>query len=573
MARLSIRRRGGRLSGVAGRFLLTLFGVVFLALGSVATWLLGVRVVDNLAVWGWQETTCTVTASNVGVAPLAGDGGDAAAEGRDVGFTVSYVYRADGAERSGHRVRPKLGDDPEDPETAYGLADRYPVGAEVPCRVDPDDPTAAYLETPSPWQALSLVLTLLFVAVGAGVLAIAWWPAGGDVRPRPVTAGDRRPGHGAGCLAAFFALFLVVGLAIFIPFFALPALDTLAARSWPTAPATVVDSRVVTHAGDDGATFSVEVLYRYQVGGRAYHSNRYDFVTGSSSGWAAKQAIVERYPPGHETTCRYDPERPSRAVLSTDFRGEWWFALLPLVFVAVGAVGTIGALTAGRRARRRAAAGRREWLPAGEEGEAGGGALVLEAGIGPWGKLFGLLAVTLFWNGIVGVFVWHWWTGWKAGSVDGCLTLFLLPFVLVGLLLVASLPYQLLAGFNPRPVVTLDRHRLAIGEEATLRWSFRGSGGRIRRLRITLGGREEATYTRGTDRVTVRETFAEIVVFDGDFGVATGGARFQVPADGMHSFEATHNKIVWQLVLHGTIDRWPDVHEELPLVVYPRRLA
>jgi hypothetical protein len=41
----------------------------------------------------------------------------------------------------------------------------------------------------------------------------------------------------------------------------------------------------------------------------------------------------------------------------------------------------------------------------------------------------------------------------------------------------------------------------------------------------------------------------------------------------MHSFAAPHNKIVWSLKVEGVIDRWPDVGEEFPLVVYPRRIG
>ena len=53
---------------------------------------------------------------------------------------------------------------------------------------------------------------------------------------------------------------------------------------------------------------------------------------------------------------------------------------------------------------------------------------------------------------------------------------------------------------------------------------------------------------------------------------ARGSAELHLPEDTMHSFDAPHNKIQWSLSLHGTIDRWPDVSDEFPLNVQPRRI-
>jgi hypothetical protein len=37
----------------------------------------------------------------------------------------------------------------------------------------------------------------------------------------------------------------------------------------------------------------------------------------------------------------------------------------------------------------------------------------------------------------------------------------------------------------------------------------------------------------------------------------------------MHSFEASNNKIVWAVKLHGEIAKWPDVDFEFPITVLP----
>lgn len=411
---------------------------------------------------------------------------------------------------------------------------------------------------------------------------------------RKPVARRTRAGGGVGCAAAFFGIFLLAGLG-FLAIFAVPAWRNLEARSWTEVPCEVLESRVETHAGDDGDTYTVAVRYRYHVDGRDHVSDRYDFFPGSTSGYDGKAGIVERLPAGTRTVCYVDPDDPSEAVLERRFTAEYLWGLLPLVFVAVGASGIVATLAGAWRARRRPrtqwTAGRPDWLPA-QAAEPAPGAyeggrvaplptrgaeapLVLESGMSPLGKLVGVLFIALFWNGIVGVFVWQLWESWRAGSFDGCLAVFLLPFVGVGALLLAGIPYQFLALFNPRPRLTLTPGRLDLGGSAELAWGFRGWPSRIRRLRITLEGVEEADYGSGDSHRTARETFASYDLLDATLPVeiAGGAILVHVPADTMHTFEAPDNRIVWTLKLHGKIRFWPDVSEELRVVIHPRPLS
>jgi hypothetical protein len=41
----------------------------------------------------------------------------------------------------------------------------------------------------------------------------------------------------------------------------------------------------------------------------------------------------------------------------------------------------------------------------------------------------------------------------------------------------------------------------------------------------------------------------------------------------MHSFESSHNKIIWKVKLHGDIPRWPDVSETYTLNIVPKELC
>lgn len=565
--------------GSAGRVLPSILLLLFLGLGLVFLWAVVRDVARTIDSYRWPETECLILDGDV-VVPSGSDG--------EFVYRVSYRYRAGGRDYTGDVLRPGY-DGSGSSAGAYRLAAAYPPGAAVPCWFDPDHPPSAFLEHRSLWHALLVLLPLAFVGAGGGRLWLLWGRGRKGARggagaeagraAKPVEAlGRKFAGGHRGCLAAFFGVFLLAGLGVGWLVIVGPALGALRARSWAATDCEVVSSGVETHSGDDSDTYSVEILYRYRHRGREYHSNRYHFFTGSTSGYESKARVVESYPEGRRFTCWVDPDDPAEAVIEPGLVGEIWIGLVPLVFVLVGGGGVAWAIAGGRGRRRRAA--RRRDASLGQAGEAGkslalAGPIALHRGIGPLGRFFGILAVAAFWNGITGVFVWQVIETWRAGSPDGCLTVFILPFVLIGLLLLAGVPYQFLALFNPRPRVTLTPGRLALGGSAELAWRFRGRPGRIRRLRITLEGTEEADIRKGDSTRTAKETFAAFDLLDTSLPmeVAGGSTRVSIPEDTMHTFDAPDHRIHWTLKVHGAIRLWPDVAEEIRVVVHPRPLG
>ena len=57
----------------------------------------------------------------------------------------------------------------------------------------------------------------------------------------------------------------------------------------------------------------------------------------------------------------------------------------------------------------------------------------MKASASPGGRLGCSIVVALFWNGIVSIFLVQMISGWIEGKPDGCMTLFIIPFELVGL--------------------------------------------------------------------------------------------------------------------------------------------
>lgn len=151
------------------------------------------------------------------------------------------------------------------------------------------------------------------------------------------------------------------------------------------------------------------------------------------------------------------------------------------------------------------------------------------------------------------------------------MTLFLVPFVLIGIVLVFSVFHTALGLRNARPVLRANHGTLALGDRLELDWHLTGRVSNLRRLALTLEGQEVATDQKGTDTHTVSETFVSLPLFDltESHAMSRGHTAITIPKDTMHSFEGGHNAIRWSLHLVGEIDRWPDLDERFPLVFLP----
>ena len=395
----------------------------------------------------------------------------------------------------------------------------------------------------------------------------------------------RQPGF-SGCIAyGFFGVFAVAGLAAFYFLTWGPIASVLEARSWEETTCVIVSSDVAASYGSDSTTYRVDIRYTYEAErGETFHGDRYDFSMGSSSGYEAKARVVEAHPPGSEVTCYVDPKDPSRSVIDRSPGTFLLWGLFPLPFLAVGLGGLFYLMSSagqenlkkasgrsrsrsdtgsGGGARRRAAAVPADW----------GGPVELESEASPAVKVLGIGCFALLWNGIVSIFLFAVIVpSFRREDPEWFVTIFMIPFMLIGLGLLAALVYQFLASFNPHPSLTLADSRLTPGAESSLSWSFSGRAGRIRQLTLELEGREQARYRRGTSTSTDHHVFYshQLVSLEGRFAtIQRGNTTLEIPRRTMPTFEAPNNKIEWRIKVHGDVPFWPDVNEIFPVVVRP----
>jgi hypothetical protein len=110
-------------------------------------------------------------------------------------------------------------------------------------------------------------------------------------------------------------------------------------RSWKPAGCLVASSQLVSErpTPNSPVMHRADVRYRYTVDGTTYEGNAVRRGMSASSDLAKMKAVVDKYPPGTETTCFVNPADPSGAILEHSSKAALYTIWFPLLFVAGGA--------------------------------------------------------------------------------------------------------------------------------------------------------------------------------------------------------------------------------------------
>ncbi len=413
-------------------------------------------------------------------------------------------------------------------------------------------------------------------------------------------------------LYPFFGIFLLVGSLGTYMLLILPLQEHFAVQKWVETPCLILESKFQR----DDDQYKVRVTYEYEIAGELFQGDQFrspnhiqkERISRSDQHWR------KQLKKGNRTVCYVDPHDPSSAVLDRKFSYLMLLGAIPLVFVAIGAGGLIaaprmiaasrdqgaqlaealsrqdpsrvslfGALTGSLLAGENPPGEIRKqdawdvitappspWLPVAETGPR-----ELKAKQTPWAMFLGLLLVALFWNGIVSVFVSQAIFDWRQGGQPWFLTLFMIPFVVIGIGLLLGACYYFLAMFNAKPQMFVSSPSARPDEELRIKWVLRGRIHSLRNFSIKLVGEEWAQYRRGTSTYSDTHAFHEEEVYStlDHYEMESGEAAVTIPAKAMHTVQANNNKIQWKLLLHGDVPLWPDIHAEFEITVLPLELA
>jgi hypothetical protein len=563
-------KKGSRKAGRAGTGCAILFGLFFTLAGGAAAYFIGGMFLENLDTYRWDEAPCELLSCEI------------AAEESDKNnpFTleVNYRYTLDGTTYLGDRFKLEPLTSGDYTDLARKRRDLLNSGdGGISAWVDPDDRTSAVLERGNLWlYALMLLFPLPFLAIGIGVI----WFAIRGARDKnstsisstsSLTSSSKKSSNaGRRVGIVLFGIFFLVGLGLSWPLGVLPIRNAASAKSWTETPCKVIWSRVITHQGDDGDTYSVDIFYEYEAGGELQRSNRYSFGGGSSSGRGSKRAIVKRYPRQSAQVCFVDPDDPLEAVLKPKLGSSIFLAIIPAVFVLIGGGGLAAILMSGRKDNKSSSL-TGSTRDRNRDNFGDGSSRTFRPGRKRLIGFFIALGVALFWNGITSVFVWQAIEGFRRGSPEWFLTIFIIPFVLIGLAMICAVVYTLVAMFSPKPILTLTPGSPALGQQLRVEWKIHGSTHRLRNLRLLLIGKEKATYRRGTNTSTETKTFYRRALAEAKHGLemVQGEGRIDLPTDLCHSLDLGNNEIEWSLKVEGEIPVWPDISDEYEITVRP----
>lgn len=142
-------------------------------------------------------------------------------------------------------------------------------------------------------------------------------------------------------------------------------------------------------------------------------------------------------------------------------------------------------------------------------------------------------------------------------------------FLVIGFLIDLFALSMLLKCFNPKPILALSQRNIYPGTEFEVSWMFKGSVHSIRKLTLTLIGKEKATYRQGTSTRTEESAFYQRVILQTEEPsvIANGFELVQLPADTMHSFKSDNNEVLWIIQTDGEVAWWPDIDDTFPIRV------
>lgn len=398
---------------------------------------------------------------------------------------------------------------------------------------------------------------------------------------------------GRGCGVLFGSVFLMAGLAFAWMTSINPLLKSWSSNSWPETPCTVVKSEIDVDRDSDGTTYRPRIEFTYNFDGMAWQSDTFDFTSLNRS-QARCREIVNAHPVGTRMGCFVNPKDPEEAVILREYDFSLFGFIFPLIFVAIGLAVVLGslfgflftkkgnkpisgdakfALQQSRSSLGQASDGRP--VPATEhpgdiEDQIWDKPQKLKPTHSRLAKFALVSGAALFWNGIVGTMIYGFVKDMGQG-VDWFFLLFMIPFVLVGLAILCGVIYLLGNLFNPNVELALSTGAVKRGDSVDIAWQLNGRTSGIRNLKVTIEGEESATYQRGTSSITETNVFCTIPVTEttAPEEIEFGSEAVPIPADTMHTFTADKNKILWRIVVHGSIPWWPDVKETFEFRVKP----
>ena len=408
---------------------------------------------------------------------------------------------------------------------------------------------------------------------------------------KPISEGDNR-GCGTIFLVLFGSCFFLFAVFFLWMTAIAPQLRTMQSSDWIETPCTITTSKLKISRGE-GTTYRPQIEFEYSVGEESYESDSYDFTELNRSKAKCK-AIISAFPVGKQTSCYVNPQDSADAVIERSYDFSYIGTLLPVIFLLVGLGIMLSPLLPKSRSNSISGSAKASSdvlsssLAAsnftGQAANASSSSHPADIEDANWDipktlkptqRRTTTFVVTVlfaaFWNTIVVIMTYGIIKEGFGAGFSIFPTLFMIPFILVGLGLIVGVFYTLAAIFNPAVELAMSTGAIERGGSFDVAWQLSGRTSRVSSLKITVEGEESATYRRGTDTITDKNVFCKIPIAEvtDPQDIEFGSISATIPPDTMHTFVANRNKVTWRIVVHGDIPRWPDIKETYEFRVKP----
>ncbi len=242
------------------------------------------------------------------------------------------------------------------------------------------------------------------------------------------------------------------------------------------------------------------------------------------------------------------------AVLSREIPGTLRWRLIPVAFFLVG-VGML-IFEVKKRTSPEIAGKKREATAKSKETET------------PQTEFITSLLFCLFWNGLCSFWYWKVWEMWKiphttlwAWFLPIVGTIFMIPFALIGGVMILDVFKTFFRLFNPVAKLTFSAKSAKPGDTVEVKWELAGRFERIQCLTLSLFCCKDVEAGTENEIRPAEETLQRIEIekIRGPLRQRMGLTRVKIPADAIPTGKNSDNRITWEIQLHGKISKWPDI--------------
>lgn len=534
-----------------GLAILLLFLFLF---GLLIAWATIPPIVTAIQQRTWNKTSCTIESSKL----LTDESGTS--------LLVEYTYLNKGKTQRSKNYAIETSAVISDEEMTAD-ADRLKPGTTAPCWLSNGEPVVSVLRR----ERLDTIIVLifpLFLIPGSLIAAkFIWFPA----KPKSKSyAGMEEKDEGRGCsinfgIFCFFGLFVAVGLGLTYLFFLRHYLAARQMASWREITCTIESSEAGSHTtkdndGKSSTSYSFDVRYSYDEGGKRFVGTQYNPAQGSYSSYSAVSELDRKFAEGTVVPCFVNPEDVLESALAREMPTDAWYGLFPMIFAFAGFFGWFHVLGEGRGTSNRRS-------PTGK---------ISKKAASRFGGTIKLIFAAILWNGIVAAVLFAAGQAWMKGTGSIFPLLILIPFALIGILMLISIPYSILQIFNPTLDLELQLATPEPGAAFSVGYRLNGNPRRVRRMEIVLELWSVARTTsnsdikrRNVDRVLWKPLVSlPLISTDRAQSFVKGIASVRVPDVNELPIRSPGETLQWKLRWKLKIPLFPDASEILEVGAY-----